>query len=241
MKTIYIFTIFSAFLFGPQCIAQQIDTEPKCTKAYRHLFFEESEKYFDNINLIVDTFQYLYRPDFRCRYLDEDYLLCHIIQVNDTIDVDELPFLVEFCNKHDVKVLDVDVQIIENYKSRDNPLINTFFGEQLFREEYLGERNYGLFNYVAYIDSCVQDTTNNFKRLFLLVTNEEISTISSYQGEKNSVLCNINRVVENQIYYSDILYFQSDYDTKFFFSLSEWSSFLHHRIDKIVRSCKKKD
>lgn len=241
MKTIYILTIVSAFFFGPKCKAQQITSEPMCTKAYRHIFFEESEKYLGNLDLNVDTFQYLYRPDFRCRYLDEDYLLCHIVQINDTIDLAELPFSVEFCKKDDVKVLDINVQIIDCYKSRDNPLINTFFDEQLFREEYLGERNYGLFDYVAYIDSCAQDTTNSFKRLLLLVTNEEIPIIFSYQGENDSVLCNINRIIENQVYYSDIIYFQSDYNTKFFFSLSEWDSFLHQRIDKIVRSSKKKD
>lgn len=241
MKTIYIFTIVSAFFFGQKCIAQQTTSEPMCTKAYRHIFFEEIEKYLGNLDLNVDTFQYLYRPDFRCRYLDEDYLLCHIVQINDTIDMDELPFSVVFCKKDDVKVLDINVQIIDYYKSRDNPLINTFFDEQLFREEYLGERNYGLFDYVAYIDSCVQDTTNSFKRLFILVTNEEIPIIFSYQGENDSVLCNINRIIDNQVYYSDIIYFQSDNNTKFFFSLSDWSSFLHQRIDNIVRSCKKED
>lgn len=241
MKTIYTFTIVIAFLLGPKSIAQQITSEPKCTKSYRHLIFEEGEKYIKNENLIVDTFQHFYRPDFRCRYLDEDYLLCHIIQINDTIDVDELPFSVEFCRKYDVKVLDVNVQIIDYYRSRDNPLIHTFFDEKLFREEYLGERNYGLFEYVAYIDSCAQDVAISFKRLFLLVTSEEIPIIFSYQGEKDSVLCNINRILENQVYYSDIIYFQSDYNTKVFFSLSEWDSFLHHRIEKIVRSCKKDD
>lgn len=241
MKTIYLFITVIVVLFGQNCIAQQITDELKCRKEYRHIIIEESEKYFGDTNIIVDTFQYLYRPDFRCRYLDEDYLLCHIIQINDTIDIDELTFSVQFCNKDDVKVLDVNVQIIEYYRSRENPFINTFFDEQLFREEYFGVRNYGLFDYVAYIDSCVQDTTSSFKRLFLLVTNEEIPIVFSYQGENDSVLCNINRIIDNQVYYSDIIYFQSDYDTKFFFSLLEWNSFLHQRINEIVRSCKIED
>ena len=51
MKTIYILTIVSAFFFGPKCKAQQITSEPMCTKAYRHIFFEESEKYLGNLDL----------------------------------------------------------------------------------------------------------------------------------------------------------------------------------------------
>lgn len=239
MKTIYIFTIVSAFFFGQKCIAQQITDEPRCRKVYRHIILDESEKYLDNTIIIVDTFQYLYRPDFRCRYLDEDYLLCHIIQINDTFDVVELPFSMESCRKNDIKVLDVNVQIIEYYRSKEDPLIHAFFDEQLFREEYLGERNYGLFDYVAYIDSCIQDTTVSYKRLFLLVTNDEIPIIVSYQGKKDSVLCNINRIIEKQIFYSDIMYFKPNYNVKEFYSLSEWSSFLHQRIDKIVHSYNK--
>lgn len=241
MNNVFVFIAAIAILCGQNCIAQQITKESPCAKEYRHLFFEESDKYLGNINPIVDSFQYFYRPDFQCRYLDEDYLLCHIVQINDTIQVDELPFSVEYVKKKDVKVLDVNVEIIEYYKSRDNPLISAFFDEQLFIEEYLGEGNYGLFDYVSYVDSCVRDTSNSIMRLFLLVKNDEMPAIFSFQGEKDSVLCNINRIMENQIYYSDIVYFQSDYNATEFFSLSEWNLFLHHRIDKIVRSYNKKE
>lgn len=241
MNNAFVFITAIALLCVQNCMAQQITKESPCAKAYRHLIFEEGDKYFGNDNPIVDSFQYFYRPDFRCRYLDEDYLLCHIIQINETIPVDELPFTVEFVNINDVKVLDVNVQIIDYLKSRDNPLIFSLFDEQLFMKEYLGERNYGLFDYVSYVDSCVRDTSNSIMKLFLLVKNDEIPIVFSFQGGKDSVLCNINRIIENQVYYSDIVYFQSDYNIKDFFSLSEWNSFLHQRIDKIVRFYNRKE
>ena len=222
-------------------MAQHIIDEPSCARKCRHLISDESEKFINKKDLIVDSFQYFYRPDFRCRYLDEDYVLCHVIKINDTIDVDKLPFSVDLRYASDIKVLDVNMQLIEYFRSKDNPLIYTFFGEQLFKEEYVGERDYGLINYVSYIDSCVRDSTNRVVRLFILVTNNEIPIINSLTGTMDSVLCNINRVIENQVYYSDIIYFQSDYNTKDFFSLSEWSAFLHHRIDSVGRSLKKED
>lgn len=240
MKTFYFIAIVIAFLFGQKSIAQQITDEPRCRKAYRHIILEESEKYFGNTNIIVDTFQYIIRPDFQCRYLDEDYLLCRIIQINDTFDIDELPFSVDFCRKYDVMVLDVNVLMMEYYRSRDYPFINAFFDEQFFREEYLGERNYGLFDYVDYIDSCVVDTSNRIKRLFLLVKNDEIPIVHSFQVRGEPLLCNINRIIKNQIYYSDIMHFKPNYNVKEFYSLSEWSSFLHHRVDKIIHSSNKK-
>lgn len=239
MKTTLIHITVFVFLCSQSCLAQHITKKSPCTKTYRHLVFEEGDKYLCNKAPIVDSFQYFYRPDFQCRYLDEDYLLCNIIQINDTINVDELPFSIGYVKKDDVKILDINVQVLESYKSKDNPCINFFFDEQLFKEEYLNKTNYGLFDYVAYIDSCVQDTTNCVRQLFLLVKNDEIPIIYSLQREKKSVLCNINRIIEEQAFYSDIIYFQSDYNTKDFYSLLEWSSFLHDRINEIISSCKK--
>lgn len=238
MKKKYYFIKVIVFLLGQNCIAQNIINEPTFTRVYRHLFFEESEKYINSKNNIIDSFQYFYRPDFQHRYLDEDYIMCRIIQINDTLKVTELPFPVEFGKAFDVSVLDVNIQIIDYYKSRDNPIINTFFAEQLFKEEYNGERIYGLFDYVSYIDSCVQDSTSDFFRLYLLVTPDEIQFFNSFQNGIDSILCNISQIIDSQIYYSDIFYLKSDYNTKEFFSLSEWSSFLHQRIDRVVRSCK---
>lgn len=239
MKTTLICITAFVFLCVQNCLGQHIDKESHCTKNYRHLVFEGKDKYLYEKDPIVDSFQYFYRPDFQCRYLDEDYLLCNIIQINDTLNVDELPFPVGYAKKDDVRILNINVQVLESYKSKDNPFINVFFDDQLFKEEYLNERNYGLFDYVAYIDSCVQDTTSCNRELLLLVKKDEIPIIYSLQREKGSVLCNISRIIEKQVFYSDIIYFQSVNNVKDFFSLSEWSSFLHNRIDKIISSCKK--
>lgn len=240
MKTTLIYITSFVLLCVHNCLGQHIDKESHCTKNYRHLIFEEKDKYLCEKAPIVDSFQYFYRPDFQCRYLDEDYLLCNIIQINDTLNVEELPVAVGYVKKDDVLILNINVQVLEFYKSKDNPFINAFFDEQLFEEEYLNERNYGLFDYVAYIDSCAQDTTSHVRELLLLVKKDEIPIIYSLQREKEPVLCNISRVIEKQVFYSDIIYFQSVSNAKDFFSLSEWSSFLHSRIDKIISSYKKK-
>ena len=236
MRNVYYILSFLILFSYKNIHAQHIIDDSICShRKYRHIIIDESDKYFPNNLLISDTFQYLYRPDFGCRYLDEDYLLCQIHQINDTLKVEDMPSLGITIETENLRILDINVRIIDIYKARLNPFHFTLFGEELFKEEYSGERNYGLLNYVSYVDSCIQDTTTKYLHLFLLVSKDEISLISSIEGKPVSIFCNINKIFDIQTYYSDILYFEPFFNLDEFYSLPEWADLLHQRIEDVIK------
>lgn len=87
------------------------------------------------------------------------------------------------------------MRLLEYYKSKNNPFIFSFLGEQLFEEELGGKRNYGLLDYYHALDSCVHDTSIENAKLFLLVKMEEIPRIDSLLKIGVALLCNINQKI----------------------------------------------
>lgn len=198
-------------------------------KRYRHIVAPNGEYIGVDINE-ADSFDYFFRPRFDCRYLDDDLLLCRIDNIIGTINKDSLPFIFNWGLDKSIAILVLDVKIIEWYRSRENPVIEMFFSKEDFKDEYVKGESHGLKNYVSYIDSCENDTSEIFSKVFLLVKEDEISKIKFFSENNCYILCSCSKKLDGHDFYSDMFFATPEYDTKHLYNLKEWSNFLHTRI-----------
>ncbi|MBQ6046457.1 MAG: hypothetical protein IJL38_02385 [Bacteroidales bacterium] len=210
----------------------QIEEAPSATcRRYRHIILHETDKF--NVPKISDTdsFAYFYRPEFKCRYLDDDYILCQIETINDTLNICDLPFNVCIGMNTSVKVLDLQIRILEWYRSKESPLIEMFFSDIFFSDEFIYGKKHGLKDHISYIDSCINDTTERFAQLFLLVKEDEIPLLKKYYENNCKIMFSCSRMIGKKSFYADMFFIK--YETDELYNLNEWGKFLHHKMKEL--------
>lgn len=230
MKKIDILGLFIlSCIYGFDAIAQSENQESSSCKRYRYIVAPNDEYIGNNIN-DVDSFDYFFRPRFDCRYLDDDLLLCRIDTIFDTLNKDNLSFNLNCGFNKSIIILALNVKIIEWYRSRENPVIKMFFSEEYFNDEFIKGESHGLKDYVSYIDSCENDTSEIFAKVFLLAKEDEIKKIKFFSENNCYILCSCSKKLEGHDFYSDMFFSTLEYDTKYLYNLNEWCQFLHARI-----------
>ena len=221
------------------CLGALAQSENQATspcKRYRHIVFPNHEYIGENINEF-DYFDYSFRPRFECRYLDDDLLLCRIDTILDTLNKDDHSFNLNLGLNKSIIILVLNVKIIEWYRSRENPMIEMFFSGEYFKDEFVKGESHGLKDYVSYIDSCENDTSEIFAKVFLLVKEDEISKINFFRENNCYILCSCSKKLDGHDFCSDMFFSPLEYDTKYLYNLKEWCRFLHDRIIE-QRDCK---
>lgn len=186
-----------------------------------------------------ERFNSFHRRSFEQRFLDEDYVLCTIESIEDTLS---LLFMEENANIHywdymkklNVCFLKLSVDILDVYRSKDHPMLPCFFGEQLYYEELSNKQSYGLMKHIRYFDSIVENKLYHKKdTLYLMVAEKEIGRLVSESRKGDKIFCNISDYYgDSKMIVSDIFYFSSVYKLNGFYSSREFQKYLHSIIKK---------
>lgn len=186
-----------------------------------------------------ERFNSFYRRSFEKRFLDEDYVLCTIESIEDTLS---LLFMEENANIHywdymknlNVCFLKLNVDILDIYRSKDHPMLPCFFGERLYYEELSNKQSYGLMEHINSLDSIVENKLYHRKdTLYLMVAEKEIGRLVSESRKGGKIFCNISGYYgDSKMIVSDIFYFSSDYKLNGFYSSREFQKYLHSIIKK---------
>lgn len=228
-----ILTIFFFFFVVCFCANAQTAKQLHSTcKRYRHIIVESTGRYIEKNTSYADSFDYNFRPKFSCRYLDDDWFLCRIDSIIDTLCMNDIPFA-DNIEIDSTNILNLSVEIVEWYRSRESPVIDMFFSEEMFKDEFLNGKNHGLREYVSYIDSCINDTSKIFINVLLLVKKGEISEINYYCKNNCHILCNDTKKLDNHIFFSDMFFPLYEYESSELYDLIEWRNFLYKRISEL--------
>jgi len=196
---------------------------------YRNLHELWDGKYIrDPLGEYKDWFEKKYRRPFDKRNLDDDYILCYFMSIEDTLPATDNYLKVDST----AKILLMKVKVLDVFLSPENPFLQNTFNENLLEEEYLG-KDYGVKNYLIQIKSenHSYSLARKLKYIKLVVREQEIKTIKQNVDKMSLNLCYFEpREENNKFLYDTVL-------TDVFYSYNQYDLSKLCPFDKWIRHC----